>query len=95
MQASKLVADWLMRWSRDTLLKKLRLYSHLSNSQGGRNKCNERGVDDGKNRKNKHGNVYGGGIFFKIDKRDFTFIRKIRVLVFFLLISYSSALLLL
>ena len=88
MQASKLVADWSMRWSRDTLLKK-------SNSQGGRNKCNERGVDDGKNRKNKHGNVYGGGIFFKIDKRDFTFIRKIRVLVFFLLISYFSALLLL
>ena len=58
-------------------------------------KCNKRGVDGGKNRKNKHGNVYGGGNFFKIDKRDFTFIRKIRVLVFFLLISYSSALLLL
>ena len=26
MQASKLVADWSMHWSRDTLLKKLRLY---------------------------------------------------------------------
>ena len=29
-QASKLVADWSMRWSRDTLLKKLRLYTTCS-----------------------------------------------------------------
>ena len=30
MQASKLVADWSMRWSRDMLLKKLRLYTLIS-----------------------------------------------------------------
>ena len=30
MQASKLAADWSMRWSRDTLLKKLQLYGSVA-----------------------------------------------------------------
>ena len=33
MQASKLVADWSMRWSRDTLLKKLHLYLRKKNAK--------------------------------------------------------------
>ena len=42
--------------------------------------CNKRGVEGGKNLRNMEGgNVHGGWIFFKISKRDFTFIREMRV----------------